>query len=311
MLVLLTEVLDLSKIEAGQLELNERRFSLAEVIDRVADTFAVSANDKGLALRVEPLPDGLPVLMGDSTAVGPDRDQSRGERHQVHRAARSRFRSGRSSRSAESVRIRIAVRDTGIGIAPEHLERLFEPFVQAEADDLQQVRRNRPRAGDQQAADRVDGRPDRGRERTGRRQRVLVCRLVQGSTLAAKIRASAADGQHEKHLAGVRLLVVDDTETNREIAIKLLAAGRRGLRNRPRTVARPSNCFGANPHAFDLVLMDVQMPDMDGLEATRIIRHDLGLVDLPVIALTAGAMASQREVALAAGMNGSSPSRSG
>ena len=97
--------------------------------------------------------------------------------------------------------------------------------------------------------------------------------------------------------------MVDDTETNREIAVKLLslqgaiceAAG-----NGREAIER----LRADPGAFDLVLMDVQMPDMDGLEATRVIRHDLALADLPVIALTAGALASQRELALAAGMNG-------
>ena len=59
----------------------------------------------------------------------------------------------------------------------------------------------------------------------------------------------------------------------------------------------------AGPGDFDCVLMDVQMPEMDGLEATRMIRHDLGISDLPVIALTAGAMKSQHQMALAAGMN--------
>ena len=99
------------------------------------------------------------------------------------------------------------------------------------------------------------------------------------------------------------MLVVDDTETNREIAVKLLSlegAICESAENGREAIER----LRADPGDFDLVLMDVQMPDMDGLEATRVIRHDLGLADLPVIALTAGAMASQRELALAAGMNG-------
>ena len=123
----------------------------------------------------------------------------------------------------------------------------------------------------------------------------------KASSLRAKA-AHTAEGHGEKHLSGVRVLVVDDTATNREIAVKLLSlegAFCETAENGSEAIERLS----VDPYAFDLVLMDVQMPDIDGLEATRIIRHDLGLTDLPVIALTAGTMASQRELALAAGMN--------
>ena len=97
--------------------------------------------------------------------------------------------------------------------------------------------------------------------------------------------------------------MVDDIETNRDIVTKLLTlegARCEAVENGRAAVER----LRAGPGDFDLVLMDVQMPEMDGLEATRAIRHDLGLADLPVIALTAGAMESQRQQALAAGMNG-------
>ncbi len=124
---------------------------------------------------------------------------------------------------------------------------------------------------------------------------------VASPILMTKSHPTARDS--EKRLSGARLLIVDDTETNREIAIKLLTlegAICEGAENGCTAIER----LRANPGDFDLVLMDVQMPDIDGLEATRIIRHDLGLADMPVIALTAGAMASQRELAQAAGMNG-------
>ena len=98
-------------------------------------------------------------------------------------------------------------------------------------------------------------------------------------------------------------MIVDDTETNRELATMLLSlegAICETAENGRVAIER----LRAGPSDFDVVLMDIQMSEMDGLEATRVIRHGLGLVDLPVIALTAGAMASQREIALAAGMNG-------
>ena len=100
-----------------------------------------------------------------------------------------------------------------------------------------------------------------------------------------------------------RILIVDDIVTNRDIVTKLLTSEGaicEAVENGRAAVER----LRAGPGDFDCVLMDVQMPEMDGLEATRVLREDLGLVDLPVIALTAGAMAGQRDAALAAGMNG-------
>jgi len=102
-------------------------------------------------------------------------------------------------------------------------------------------------------------------------------------------------------LAGLRILVTDDAQLNRLIAEK-------ALKNRGVMVTLASNgaealeCLRAHPQAFDLVLMDVQMPVMDGLEATRRIRRELGLTRLPIIALTAGVLAEEQQAARDAGV---------
>jgi CheY-like chemotaxis protein len=205
-------------------------------------------------------------------------------------------------RSPESVRVRIAVRDTGIGIAPEHLGKLFEPFVQAE-------RRTYSKFGGtglglaitKRLVGLMGGSIGVESERGKGSEFWLVVSLKAATTVMRKTRPAARD--EEKRLAGVRLLIVEDTETNREIAIKLLSKEGAICETAENGYAAIER-LRANPYDFDLVLMDVQMPDIDGLEATRVIRHDLGLAELPVIALTAGAMASQRALALAAGMNG-------
>jgi PAS domain S-box-containing protein len=302
MLVLLTEVLDLSKIEAGQLELNEIPFSLAELIGSIANSFAVLAKNKGIALSVEPPPEGLPTLLGDSIRLGQVLTNLAGN------AIKFTTRGGVTisvkvlDQSAETVRIRIVVRDTGIGITAEHIAKLFEPFVQADRTTYSRfggtglgLAISKRLVGLMGGAIGVESEPEKGSE-------FWLVVPFKTTSMTGTNEARFAAG-HAKPLDGVRILVVDDTETNREIAIRLLfleGAVCESAENGRTAIER----LRANPGHFDLVLMDVQMADMDGLEATRVIRHDLGLTDLPVIALTAGAMPSQRQLALAAGMNG-------
>ena len=301
MLILLSDVLDLSKIEAGHLELNEIPFSLAEVIGGVAETFAVAASSKGLNLRVEPLPDGLPALLGDSTRLGQVLINLVGNAIKFTAKGEVTMSVEALARSSESVRLRIAVRDTGIGIAPENLGRVFEPFVQADGTTYRQFGGTGLGLAITKRLIGLMGGSIGVESEKGRGSEFWFVVTFKASSLRAKA-AHTAEGYGEKHLSGVRVLVVDDTATNREIAVKLLSlegAFCETAENGSEAIERLS----VDPYAFDLVLMDVQMPDIDGLEATRIIRHDLGLTDLPVIALTAGTMASQRELALAAGMN--------
>ena len=302
MLILLSDVLDLSKIEAGHLELNEFPFSLAEVIGSVADTFAVAASAKGVSLRVEPLPEALPTMLGDSIRLGQILTNLVGNAIKFTGQGEVTMSVKALERSAESVRLRIAVSDTGIGIAPEHLGKLFEPFVQAERTTYRQfggtglgLAITKRLVGLMDGSIGVDSERGKGS---------AFWFVVSFKTASPRVmnETRSGTGQDEKPLSGVRVLVVDDTETNREIAVKLLSL-EGAICDTAENGRQAIERLRADPCAFQLVLMDVQMPDIDGLEATRIIRHDLGLADLPVIALTAGTMASQREMALAAGMN--------
>ncbi len=302
MLVLLSDVLDLSKIEAGQFELDDSPFVLADVLGGVMDTFAVSAKAKGLSLVLEPLPEPLPALVGDAARLRQVLINLVGNALKFTPAGGVTLSVEALERSPDSIRLRVVVRDTGIGIAPEQVGKLFEPFVQADRTTYKTFggtglglaisKRLVTLMGGEIG---VDSEPGRGSEFW------FVAPFRTGP--AAEPSAAEPSLQNgEKRLAGMRILVVDDAETNREVAMRLLAVEgaicQAGANGRV-AVER----LRAGPDDFDAVLMDIQMPELDGLAATRAIRGELGL-DLPVIALTAGAMASQRQQAMDAGMNG-------
>ncbi len=302
-LALLADILDLSKIEAGKLSLEKRPFAPHEVVRNIAATFAVSAEAKGLALRVEPLPDDLPDVLGDAGKLGQVLTNLVSNAIKYTKAGEVSISLSAVERATEFVRLRFVVRDTGIGIAPGRMANLFEPFSQADRTtssafggvglglaivkrlvELMNGEIGVESELGQGAAFRVD----------------IAFKTSRPSMQAAGGPAAAEDAQA---LAGARILVVDDSDTNREVAVRLLSS--RGVlceiaKNGREAVER----LRAAPDAFDAVLMDVQMPEMDGLEATRVIRGELGLSDLPVVALTAGAMADQRQAALDSGMSG-------
>jgi CheY-like chemotaxis protein len=207
------------------------------------------------------------------------------------------------SGGSKQVMVIFYVKDTGIGIPRDQLPNLFQPFSQ------------------------IDGAGTRGHDGTG--LGLCICKQIvemmggriwvestpgQGSTFYFTIRFERSDVQEtstgnapegklffdKRSLAGLRLLLAEDDPTNRNLIRAVLEDDGMLVEivpNGARAVA------ALRKKEFDLVLMDVQMPEMDGIEATRMIRGELKQLDLPIIALTALAMAGDEEKCLSAGMN--------
>jgi PAS domain S-box-containing protein len=302
LLALINDVLDMSKIEAGELLVEHAPFSLQQVIKDLTDEMLVHAKAKGIPLTVE-APTDLPApLQGDARRL-----------HQIltnllSNAIRFTDRGNVvlhisvAEAGAQSVRLCFAVRDTGIGISPAAQARLFVPFSQADASitrrfggtglGLSIVKNLVDLMG---GTLKVTSTPGQGSEF----QVILDFDLATG---AAPVDLEPNAGSNdERRLPGVRVLLVDDSDVNLDVTTRILeltGAHVRVARNGLEAVERVQ----AQPHEFDIVLMDVQMPVMDGYAATGRIRA-LGLIDLPIIALTAGALHSERQLALSAGMD--------
>jgi PAS domain S-box-containing protein len=300
LLTIINDTLDLSKIEAGELALENRPFSLMAMLEELRSVFSVQAVNKGIALSVASPPDGIPpVLLGDDTRLrqilmnllsNAIKFTERGEVRMTLQAIDQLPRL-----------LRFEVADSGIGIRPEAMASLFAPFTQAEASitrvfggtglGLSIVRKLAELMGGQVGV----------RSEVGCGSLFWVdIPLIAGDPAALPQAEAKLDLAGFQWLSGVRALVVDDSEMNLDVAFNTLQ----------RQGAEVSLCMNGQQaldwlaghhHAVDIVLMDMQMPVMDGFTATRRMREDRLLSQIPVIAFTAGALASQKEQALAAG----------
>ncbi len=303
LLDLVNDVLDVAKIEAGKLTLSHVPFSLHETIRRIDSIAALRAGEKALALQVE-VDDGIPpCLVGDEMRIGQILINYLNNAIKFTEKGTIRLSAHLIARDAEFCHLRFAVSDTGIGLSSEQQARLFCSFEQADVSTTRKFGgTGLGLAISKQLAEMMDGTV--GVESTP----------GQGSTFWATLRVEiAADGVVPASLAdfplhetqtglfsGLRLLLAEDNPLNQQIARELLEE--HGV-----VVSVADTGLQAiemlNQGSFDCVLMDVRMPELDGLEATRRIRQQPRFAGLPVIAMTANARTEDRDDCFAAGMN--------
>ncbi len=298
------DVLDLAKIEAGNFVLSVAPFDPRALLLELRDVFGEQAQAKGLTLTVE-VPKELPPLVeGDAARVRQILTNLLGNAVKFTERGGVSLRAEVLGKDAERLAVRFTVRDTGVGIALEARERLFQPFAQADASTTRRfggtglglsiVRHLAILMGGEVSV-RAD--LDEGSEFC-----VVLPLGVPPAREGRGRRSGAVTEPTGPRLAGVRVLVVDDNEINLEVARQILLHD--GAAVETRGDGRSAlDLLREGPEAFDVVLMDVQMPGMDGNEATSRIRCELGLYELPVIALTAGALLAERKRALDAGMS--------
>ena len=308
LLAILDDVLDLSKIEAGQLRIEPRPFELGELLANLDSLMGRAARAKGLTLSIQgPVPP-VGTLSGDGLRLEQVLLNLLGNAIKFTEPSAGggsiRLRVRAEHADTEPLRLRFEISDTGIGIAPEAQARLFTPFTQADA-----------------GISRRFGGTGLGLSICKRLVELMggtigvVSALGRGSTFWLELAFERAEPQIPvskdtetplgipgSRLAGAHLLAVDDSAMSRDLIERALA-----LEGATVTLAADGQqalqILSTRPECFDGVLMDVQMPVMDGLTATRAIREGLGLTTLPIIAFTAGVREEQRDAARAAGVN--------
>jgi len=308
LLTIINDVLDYSKIEAGKLSVDNMEFNLQAVCNEVRSLLQPSANAKGLALNLQFPPSTTQILIGDPVRVRQILLNLVGNAIKFTTSGSV----GIEVSQVDADRVRVSVVDTGIGVAADQLDKLFERFTQGDAS----ITRRYGGTGLGLAISKklitlmggeISAQSEPGKGSVFWFTLPLRAPLNSSTRIAPPlppmappppVQTSPAQGS-----TGGRLLLVEDNVVNQKLAMRMLVKlgyevdlaedGRQAL-ERLASVR------------YEAVLMDCQMPEMDGYEATRHIRDRSSAVldhDVPVIAMTANAFAEDRERCLAAGMN--------
>ncbi len=294
LLSLVNDILDYNKMEAGKIVFEKTEFDLASMLEDIRRSYSHRAQEKGIYFALEKSPD-LPVtLIGDPIRLNQILSNLLSNAMKFTSRGGITLKASVREKQEGKALVEFSVADTGIGIAPEKLEEIFESYAQASADTTRKYGGTGlglaicKRLIDLQGGTiGVSSEPDRGSEFT-----FSIEYTVPATEPKAAERSGASDSM--KELAGKRILVAEDNKINFFVANKFLESW--GVK-----VTHVENGALAleeiKRQEFDLILMDLHMPVMDGIEATRLIRSspDKNISQIPIVALTAAVMSEAHD----------------
>jgi len=304
----INDILDFSKIEAGKLEIERRPFEPRTLLRQLAWTLEDQARAKGLTLSILATSEVPQSMLGDPMRLGQVLLNLGGNAVKFTEAGRIDIRLRTVLHEGQPPALRAEVQDSGIGIDAEALARLFKPFQQADNSTTRRFggtglglaisRRIIELMGGRIG---VDSQPGQGS--TFWLEIPLAPQQESNVPAQALARPQPTDSPQLANLpAGRHVLLAEDNDLNRELACELLKL--HGLTVHTAANGKEAVAFATpTDQPLDLILMDMQMPEMDGLEATRLLRSMPHRQQVPVIAMTANASLDDRQRCIDAGMN--------
>ena len=298
LLGIINDILDFSKIEAGKLELENRPFNLVQVLDDQISVFRESAKQKNIDLRLSISSDTPTNLNGDALRLGQVLSNLISNALKFTEQGEVTITTELVKEKGSDVWIKFIVTDSGIGISKEHIDTLFDSFTQADSSTSRKyggsglaLAISHSLVELMSGSFTVDSLPNEGSSFAFTAKFILE---------EAALLQPALETEQKRDLNDISILLVDDNLINQKIMAKLLEA--EGFDISLASSGRQAIDMIEN-QTFDIVLMDMQMPELSGIDTTKILREEMGMTDLPIIALTANVMKEDMDMCFSVGMN--------